>query len=199
MTSPVDIVNQALRKISYPTPIGQMYEGSRASRIAVEIYAQTRDDLLRTGNFPFARQAVVLTLLKTAPPGGYIMTPWTTAFPPVPWVYEYAYPTACLDVRSLRRAPYAIPDNNPIYNRFIIASDPSANPSKVILSNLANAQAVITAQITSPDVWEPDFAESLIDALALEFQQSLAVDVNVEKMRAAEEQQSVMQGETRRG
>src|SRR5258708_946168 len=110
MATVTDILNQALRKISYPTPIGQIYEGSRAARIAVEIYAQTRDDLLRTGNFPFARRAVVLDLQKTAPPGGYVLTPWSSIYPPAPWVYQYAYPTLCLDLRSVRKTPFAIPD-----------------------------------------------------------------------------------------
>jgi hypothetical protein len=197
-TSVEDLLNQALRAIGYPTPIGSIYEGSRASRIGVEIYGQTRDELLRTGNWPFARQAVALVALKTAPVGGYGASNWTNAYPPPPWVYEYAYPTACLDIRSVRPVPIMIPEMNPVTHRFIVASDPSVEPSKVVLTNLGNAQAVITAQVTDPTAWESSFSQALIDALALQFQQALSPG-DAEKMRAAQAAQADAEAETRRG
>jgi len=195
-----DLCNQALRKISYPTPIGYIYEGSRASRIAVEIYSQTRDDLLRSKDWPFARQAAGLTLLKTAPVGGYGVTLWTSAFPPPPWIYEYAYPTGCLYVRSVRPTPIIIPELTPRPNVFVVADDPSlTTPAQVILTNLARAQVVFTGQITNISAMEPMFIEGLIAALALKFQEALSPDANAVKDRATEAQVDVGMADERRG
>ena len=77
-------------------PIGTIWEGSPASRVALEVYGQTRDALLNNEDWPFARRAVGLALLKTAPVGGYAGLPWTNAYPPPQWIYEYAYPDACI-------------------------------------------------------------------------------------------------------
>jgi hypothetical protein len=198
--SPENLVNQALDKIGYPQSIASLYEGSRAAQVAVRIYSQTRDELLRAGDFPFARQRYVLTLLKTAPPGGYGATGWTTAYPPVPWVYEYAYPTNALDVRSVRPVPTIIPDNNPFYSRFVVTTDPTVTPQKVIVTNLGpSAQAVITAQIVDPTQWEAVFVDQFIDALAMELQQALDPDVAQTQLKSAEAQRAAAAGETRRG
>lgn len=177
MPSVEDIINQALRRISYPTPIGFIYEGSPAARVAVEIYGQTRDDLLRSQDWPFARQSAALQVLKTAPPNGYGVTPWNPDYPPLPWIYEYAYPvqpTACLRVRAVRPTPIFIPELDPQPNIFVVADDYTlAPPTKVILTNLVNAVAVYTGQITEPATWEPMFTEALIDALAARLGPSL--------------------------
>ena len=204
--SPEDIVNMALRRIGYDTPIGFMYEGSRASRVAVEIYSQTRDDLLRSKDWPFARQAFTLVLLKTAPVGGYSpTTPWSTSYPPLPWIYEYEYPPVALEVRSVRPKPIFIPEYSPKFNRFVVASDPSlvaAPPdgeSRVVLTNLSNAQAVITAQITDTTQWEANFIEGLADVLAVKLQNALSPEANMDKERIGEAQQSVQTATMRRG
>ncbi len=51
-----DLVNQALREIGYPKPIQDIYEGSRASKAALDIYFQSRDELLDAHDWPFARR-----------------------------------------------------------------------------------------------------------------------------------------------
>lgn len=197
--SPENLCNQALDKIAYPKSIASLFEGSRASDIALRSYSQTRDDLLRKGDWPFARQTVLLTLLKTAPPGGYSFSqPWTTAFPAPGWVYEYAYPD-CLEVRGVRPQPIVIPDQNPTYHRFVVSSDPTVSPSKVILCNVDSAQAIITATVLDPNLWETLFQSVLIDALAAEFQRALAPELEAEKMRIVEEARTNADAESRRG
>lgn len=176
-TAPEQIVNQALRRIGYQVEIGFMYEGSPAARAALTLYGQTRDNLLRAKDWPFARQSVALTLLKTAPVGGYgFQTPWTSAYPPVPWVFEYAYPTGCLEMRSVRPTPILIPEYDPVPNIFIIADDTSLapTPAKVVLTNLRAALGVFTGQATDPAQWEPMFTEALVEALARRFAEALA-------------------------
>lgn len=194
------LCNMALRRINYPVPIGYVYEGTPAARVAVEIYGQTRDSLIRSFDWDFARQSIGLTLLKTAPVGGYgYMNPWTSAYPPLPWIYEYSYPANALMVRSVRPTPVIIPEYDPQPNIFIVADDPSVTPSKVICTNLANAQAVVTAQITDPTQWNASFVESLVDSLATQFQQALAPAADMDKERMEQQMQATGMAVGRRG
>lgn len=198
--SPESICNQALRRIGYAIPIGYLMEGSPAARVAVEVYGQTRDNLMRGFDFDFARQATGLTLLKTAPVGGYgFMTPWTNAYPSPGYIFEYAYPPECLLIRSLRPTPVAMPEFDPQPNTFTIANDPSVTPSKVILTNLANAQAVYTGRVTNPEYWNASFTESLVDSLATLFQQALGPSAEADKERIEEQAQSIGMAVGRRG
>lgn len=175
-----DILNSALRRVGYPTPIGQIMEGSRAARVALDFYAQTRDALFSEFDWSFARQAVSLgNPIKTAPVGGYGANPWNPATnPPPPWIFEYAYPDNCINVRSVRPVPILIPEPMPRVNIFAQAFD-NLLGQKVVLTNLANAQAVITARVTDPNEWQDnDFIEALIDRLALLFTKNLGGDAN---------------------
>lgn len=179
--TPEDLLNTALRRVGYSTPIGSIYEGSAASRAALEFYGQTRDDLFGSADWMFLRQQVSLGApLKTAPPGGYppgrAWNPVTD--PPVPWVYSYAYPDSCIEIRSLRPTSVLIPEFTPMFTRFTTADD-TVSHAKVVLTNLANANAVITGRIVDPNQWQDsNFTEAFIDALAVRFQKWLDADIN---------------------
>lgn len=197
-----DILNSALSRIGYQTPIGYIFEGSRAARVAVQFYSQERDDVLSSNDWQFARQQVALTVLKTAPVGGYnISTPWTTAYPLQPWIYEYAYPNGCLKVRSIRRSMNAVPNYDPVPNTFTDANDPAlTTAAKVILTNVPNAIASFTGRVIDPAQWlDPSFVEALIDRMALRFQENLNPQPDAVKMRAAEAQGGEAAGQDSRG
>lgn len=177
---PTDICNMALIRVGYPTPIGNLYEGSPAARVAVQAYSQTRDLLLRMRDWGFTRQTVSLGApLKTAPVGGYAATPWTTAYPPIDWIYEYPYPDNCIEVRALLPNP-TIPNQMPRYVAFEKASNSDLNRT-VILTNLANAFASITALVDDPAQWtDAGFTEALITALTAIFARAFPTkDANV--------------------
>lgn len=171
VASPEDALNQALRLVGYPKAIGSIYEGTPAARAGLEIYGQTRDELLRAQDWPFASSGggLALTLLKgPPPPGGYTpSTPWTTAFPLPGWLYEYAYPSDCLELRGVLYPPGAMFVLDPRPAVWRIANDNALNPpQRVILSNVKAAQAVYCRRVTNPTLWEPGFTETLIIALA---------------------------------
>lgn len=167
LTSATDVVNAALVRIGKDS-IGNLYDGSREAQLALAIYGQTRDEQLRLFDWGFAERSVSLAVLKTAPVGGYIPPKvWTPAYPPPNWIYEYAYPSDCLKVRALMRTAFIIPVFNPSPVIFEIANDNAmAPPAKVILCNIGSAQLVYTGRITDPNLWEADFTEALIAALA---------------------------------
>ena len=63
------LCNQALRKAKIPKRIGSAYEGSEIAKACLELFGQTRDFLIGSGDWEFARRAnITLTLLKGPPP-----------------------------------------------------------------------------------------------------------------------------------
>jgi hypothetical protein len=200
VSSVVEVCNLALDRIGYPEAIGDIYEGTLAAQIALRDYAQTRDDQLRLLRPPFARRDVMLVLLKTAPPGGYVLNPWTPAYPPPPWIYEYAYPVDCLDLRAVRETPMVMPSFLPTAKLFTIANDASLVPAaKVVLTNVASAIAVYTAQVVDMTTWEATFVEAMVAALGRRFGQALGAGGDAVKGEAAEEQSTGAASMARRG
>jgi hypothetical protein len=61
------ICNQALDVIGYTRHIGNIYEGTKAARIALNLWKQTRDALLSSIAPDWAKIDAPLTLLKSAP------------------------------------------------------------------------------------------------------------------------------------
>ena len=170
--------------------IGDIYEGSEASIVALEKYGQTRDELLRMQDWSFSRRTVSLTLLKGPPPGGGYsqIQPWTTLYPLPGFLYEYSYPSDCLDVRAIMVPPGLMPDGDPVPQLFRIDNDPVPNvvdnvasgpPAKVILCNASYALAVYRAQITDMTTWEPLFTKTLVANLAKVFEMAFDEDGNV--------------------
>lgn len=205
MTDIVDIVNQALREVGWQRPIAEFYEGSRAARVALDIFGQTRDELLDAGEWPFARRAnVALTLLKgPPPPGGYDPgTPWNNTYPPPGWLYEYLYPDDMLELRAILPSPGAMWDLNPQPQLWRVDNDNSlvdnaGQPTaqkKVILCNVAGALATYSAQITDPNLWEPGFIATLVKALKAKFALALQSGNALDLAKTAESEMAAIAG-----
>jgi hypothetical protein len=177
VSSPEDVVNEALNAIGVKRRIADIYEGSPAARAALEVYGQTRDEILRGQDWPFARGAgIALTLLKGPPPaGGYNpIQPWSAIYPAPPWLYEYAYPSDCLDLLAIQGAPASLPvlDPRPVAWRIdndlapVVSGQSAAGPpQRVILTNEWGAMGVYRRRVTNPLLWEPLFTATLIEAL----------------------------------
>lgn len=171
INSPADVVNLALVRIGSKWLIGNIYDGSEPAQLAIAIYGQTRDEMLRKLTPGFAQRELPLALLKQAPDGGYVANPWSTQYPQLPWTFQYAYPDDCLILGSIRSTPLFIPNYDPQPNTFAIANDSSVTPQvKVVLTDVAGAVGTYTAQVTDPTLWESDF----IEAFAAELGRRLA-------------------------
>lgn len=188
--SPADVVNLVLVRIGHTMRIGNLYDGSMAAKKALDIYAQTRDELLRMQDWGFAENAISMTLLKQAPPGGYIPPiSWSPIYPPLPWAYEYQYPSDCLKVKSVRPVPLFIPVFDPQPYVFDINIDNSLTPaSRVILCNVGpEAVLTYTFQATDPTQWDVDFVEAMAASLARRLAAGLS-GIDDEKLEGADEQ-----------
>ena len=207
LTSPEDVINDSLARIGYKLRVGSIYEGSPAAKKALDVYGQTRDELLRQNDWGFAERNVNMTLLKSAPPlpgGGYGYIPpatWNPATnPPLPFYFSYAYPSDCLKVRAIKSPStyFVLPNMDPRPRLWKIANDNSYNPAqKIICCYVGNAELVYTGQVTDPTTWESDFVESMCTRLA----QLLAPTFNPEMLKIVvpDEAQSMATAEANQG
>lgn len=172
VSSPEDVLNLALVRLGYEMRIGSIYEGSKAAKAALSVYAQTRDAVLREADWGFAEKiAAAATTGQTAP---------------FPWTVEYTYPTNCLRLRNLWNAVYAAGDtNDPVRELYTIGNNAAGN--KVIWCTAASATLCYTAQITNPQDWEAGFIEALVAALARRLGPLLAGSPDVAKAEGQDE------------
>lgn len=191
LSSPADICTLALSAVGSKLQVSELYDGSPQGRACLDIYSETRDEVLRAGEWSFAYGQTELTLLKgPPPPGGYPpMMPWSTIYPPANWLYEYVYPSDCIELRDIIKMPAGLPildpkpalwrvDNDstptlsgpipPIINGMYSGALPTANgpPQRVILCNISRPLAIYTRRVTDPLLWEPLYIATLVDALA---------------------------------
>jgi len=201
ITSPADMINLALGRIGYGDRIGSIYEGSKAAKQAIDIYSQTRDELLREGDYGFAERNVSMTLLKQAPAGGYFPpNQWNGMNnPPPPWAFEYQYPSSCLKVRAVKPVPLFVQNFDPQPNVFAVENDNFFTPpQKVILCNIPNAMLVFTGQITDPTTWEADFISAFAAELGLRLAPVLA-NMDAAKFEAADAAQAEARADAEEG
>ncbi len=186
LQSPADIVNAAVTRVGYKDRVGSLYEGSKLAKKALDIYGETRDQLLRQGEWPFAQRDAVGTLIKSAPVGGYVPpTIWDPiTYPPLPWLFEYAYPGDCIKVRAVKPQPILVPNFSPQPYIFAIANNGN---QRVILSMVQNAVVTYVGQITDPTDMPEDFVEAFLASLARRLAPVLA-NLDAEKMEAQDEQ-----------
>jgi hypothetical protein len=187
-TTVEQVVNNALILAGRLERIGDIYQGSAESIVALEIYEQTRDELQRDRDWQFSRLVAPLVLLKGPPPNvGYNpMAPWTNVYPAPGYLYEYTYPSNCLSLRAIIAPPAMMPDTDPLPSQWRIDTDNSYSPPvKVIMSNTTNAIAIYRAQIKQPTSWDAGFTKSLIEALADKFLKAFGDNINQQKEQDA--------------
>jgi hypothetical protein len=204
-----DVCNEALRAAGIRRRLSWIYDGSPEARACLEVYSQCLDEILAAQDWPFARAggALPLALLKgPPPPGGFSpLQPWSPAYPAGGFLYEYAYPADCVELRALIRSPLALPnldpkavswridnDATPIVvgsyetNPFLPQPTVTGPPQKVILTNLGGALAVYRRRVTNPALWtDPLFPAMMIQALASKISISLTGKMGDEQAKAA--------------
>ena len=186
MSSPTDIVNMALDSIGCTTTIQSVNPpappNSVAAQAASRNYQTQVDAVLRSANWNCTRQQGPLALVAAA-----LGTPenpdgTTLPIPPLPWLYEYAYPADCLKLRFVIPTVATSVNSTPVmtgvggaYNRraqtaipFVpnISQDAGGNDVRTILTNAPNAQAIYTRRIQNPDLWDPQLKTAIIATLA---------------------------------
>ena len=194
-TSETVICNRALASIGTRSSIASLTENSNEAEQCDLIYASTRDEVLQMADWNFARKVDYLALLKSAPgtpsnPTGSVA--WSTAFPTPPWLYEYGYPSDCIQVQWLVPQIQTGLIGTPFMSnqvgmypyvqgpaaRFEVASDTNSQGARinVILTNQYQAIARYTMRITDPNLFGAQFTQALSAALAAKLAQALTGD-----------------------
>lgn len=203
ITTYEDIVNAALAKLKAPIRVGKLTEGSVPAKIALDTIGQMRDQMLREGNWGFARRDVTMVLLKSSPAGGYITTPWDELdHPPLPWRYAYEYPADCLKVRAIKPQPNFIPDFDigPVVfdtPNTTVTDTPVDRQVRCIATNQANGILTYTGQVLDPSLWDVGFVQAMISGMADVL--APAIDPEGRQFEKAEEMQDEAQAEMVQG
>lgn len=182
----VGLVNQALDQISARSIVTGINPPSPPNNLAAQVASRTYqtqvDAIFRAAHWNSARRQAPLTLLKAA-----IGTPENPSgalpVPPIPFLYEYAFPNDCLQFRFIIPTPNlpvagtpALMTNTGVTNQplintampFVVAidTDSDGNQIKVVLSNACRAVGVYTGRIDNPDLWDVGLQNAVIGALA---------------------------------
>lgn len=211
MVDLVDVVNMGLRDAGLPMRIAELYDGSEASKVALELLGQSRDEILRVADWSFSRRSAALTLLKgPPPPGGYsIVTPWSNTYAPIGFLFEYEYPDDMLDLRAIiAPTTNGMPDLDPVPAEWRVDNDPApivtngvagGTQQKVILCNINQAIAVYRARITLPSEWDTGFIAALVASLGAKFSTAFGADVNSQRQQREEQIVATQTGADVRG
>jgi hypothetical protein len=155
-----------LTRIGYTLRVVNMFEGSDQANAALNIFSQTRDEVLRKGNYGFSEKIAAAALSGNAAPA--------------PWSFEYSYPSDCLRVRSMFNATYLADKNNPVRALYSIGD----GAVKAIWTNIATPTLVYTARVTDPARWDALFIDALVAELALGLSLALAKTETAVKLEA---------------
>lgn len=146
--------------------IAALSDGSEEAQNCSMLFEDIRDQILSMAWWNFARRTTSLNMVKAAPgtpeawlPGTFNITRWFDSIPPAPWLYEYQYPSDCIQFRYMTLQPSNNTSAVPIFStpaasyypssintpqRFNVVTD-TVNPTKTIQNISRSNPCVVTA------------------------------------------------------
>lgn len=198
MADQLSIANRSLLAVGARTQISSLNpsDGSVEANSVSILYTPTFEQLGRAAHWNCLGREIVLSLLQAAqgtpenPNGG------TYNQPPYPWLYSYAYPSDCLDVRyispsnplgtssgtvqqtSINNAigPW-VPGGGQIPYKVQTILDVNNAPVTVILTNQSQANLIYTVNQPNPAGWDSLFQEAMVAALGAFLVPALSLDL----------------------
>lgn len=159
-----DVANEAIVLIGDDQPfvngVAPTFDNSAAGKALQKLYAPCVATVQRQFGWDASRNAVALTASGNTPamPG---------------WAYEFLYPSNGIEVWQLMPATLTDP-NNPLPVNWDVGNNlVSGTQTKVIWTNLQNAQAIYNNN-PSENTWDALFRESVVRLLASELAIALA-------------------------
>jgi hypothetical protein len=166
------VCNQALDAIGYQRHITSVWDGTRAARIALNAWGDTRDTLFMAMRPDFAIWDDPLVPSKTAPPYYDDVRVWTpTTDPDLPWKYEYQLPANCLVPLVIKPRPSYLTVWRPRQSRYRIKG--TIENKHVLLGDDPAPVLTCVHSVPAVPVWENDFIEAMVRVLAQKFQVGL--------------------------
>lgn len=201
MTTSTGICNKALLSIGARSTIASLTEESNEAEKCRLLYNDTRDEVLQKAFWNFAKKTAVLGELKSAPgtpsnPTG--ATEWSDDFPAPPWLYEYGYPSDCLQMRyiipQVQTGVVGVPltsNGGGAYPyvlgpaaRFEIASDIVDSVQRtVVLTNQYQAIGCYTLRVTNENLFSSSFVDAFAAVLGARLAMALTGDKELAKLQ----------------
>lgn len=194
-SSVISICNRSLLSVGARAQISSLQEGSTESNALSVLYQPTFEQLARTAPWNCLRQQVTLTLLAAASGTPENPAGLTLPIPPQPYLYAYALPSDCLQMRFImpiypNNAGSGIPLTtasvvaNSTYGAFLqipyavaYSTDSGGNPIQAILTNQTQAQAVYTINQSNPVIWDSLFEAGMVAALSVYLVPALSLNM----------------------
>jgi len=197
-TTADDITNEALVELGV-TPIGDLYEGSRAAVAGRQLYDTLLRGMFAAAPWNFARRERQIDLR-----GDRCGQHHTNKLVPLSWRYMYEMPNDCVHARYVPAlGAYALDESGaplyaqPAWNRpapFLVTDAPLPNDvnsdwplveghspesTKVICTDELGAHLVYTGLLQHPDSWDPLFRRALVATMAARIALSAIEDKNL--------------------
>lgn len=212
----LNIINRSLLAIGSQSQVSSLNEGSAQANAAATLFTPTFEQLARSAPWNCLRNEATLTLLAAAQ--GTPENPNGTALPlpPTPWLYSYAYPADCLQLRFIMPSLPAPNAGVPIFTvntgaptwlnggrniPFAVAYsvDSNNNPLNVILTNQSQAIAVYTVNQPNPQIWDSLFQGAMVASLAAYFVPALSLNMPLMQIQIKLAQSMIEQARVRDG
>lgn len=192
--SNLNVINRALLAIGSQAQVSSLNEGSAQANAAATLYTPTFEQLARSAPWNCLRKEATLTLLAAAQGTPENPDGTTLPLPPVPWLYQYAQPSDCLQMRFIvpslpapnggvpifsvnTGAATRLPNGGQIPYAVAYAVDANNNPINVILTNQSQAIAVYTVNQPNPQIWDSLFQGAMVASLAAYFVPALSLNM----------------------
>jgi len=158
------IANMALSHIGHGS-IETLDEDSAEANACKTWYDHSRRQSLEAHDWNFARKRQTLALHSEAAPSGV-------------WAYRYQYPSGCLKIRSLVNPLGATADAVP----YEVELD-GAGKTMCLLTDLAEAVAVFTFDLTTTALFSPAYIDVLSYLLAHRIAMPITTDARIENAK----------------
>lgn len=162
MATEVKIAKLALQHIGDRYDISALDEATVEAEQVNLVFNPTRDAMLRSYNWAFAKK--------------YISPATLTGTVPNNWDYMYQYPSDCLRVRNIVNPTKGDPTNIP----YELATND--DDSYVILTDQVDAQICYTKKVEDPTKFDPEFVMALSYAIAARIAHPLTGDLQLAQL-----------------
>jgi hypothetical protein len=201
MADLVSVTNRALLSIGARAQVSSIApsDGSTEADAASVLFTPTFEALGRAAHWNCLRKQATLSLLAAATGTPENPSGTSLPLPPTPWLYQYSYPSDCLNMRFIvpslpagvggvppattinNAAMTCLPGNSQIPFAVAYATDVAGNPIITILTNQSQAQAVYTVNQPNPIIWDSLFQEAMVASLAAYFVPALSLNIALMK------------------
>jgi hypothetical protein len=211
----VEICNMALAGMGGGTrnSIDSIFpsDGSSEADFFSLMYTQYVKSVFRSAHWNCLRKQDYLTVVKAGAGTSENPDGTTIGLPPRPWRYSYLYPPDCILARFIQPFLGETPSsstpalagtyattNSPMFIgsvKFIPANDADSdgNPTRVILTNMEDAELVYTANIQDPNMWDVHLVQAVIASLSAIAVDGLAMNAALAKKKSEEARSIILQ------